>query len=46
MQLKFEKRRSGAMYRGQVNIFHGRPDGMGLKIFNQNSLYEGFFENG
>ena len=45
-QQEFMQRKSGAQYRGQVAIHNGRPDGMGLKIFNSTSIYEGFFENG
>jgi hypothetical protein len=46
MQADFQTRRSGAIYRGQCKIINGRPDGIGLKIFNGSSLYEGFFDNG
>ena len=42
----FEKRRSGAIYRGNVLTTNNRPDGPGIKIFNGNSLFEGFFSDG
>jgi len=42
---KFETRRSGNMFRGQVNA-QGRPDGTGFKLFPNGSVYEGFFEDG
>ena len=40
---KFVQRKSGAMYKGQAHIMTGRPDGMGIKIFKGQSLYEGWF---
>ena len=46
-QMYFEKRKSGAQYRGQVIAANARPDGKGFKVFKgQNSIYEGWFENG
>lgn len=46
-QVQFEKRKSGAQYRGEVLITNGRPDGKGFKVFKGGkSIYEGWFENG
>ena len=42
----FAKRRSGAMYRGEVLAANGRPDGKGFKVFNGASVYEGTFHEG
>jgi hypothetical protein len=39
---KFEIRKSGNQYRGQVNM-GGKPDGKGFKVFPNGSVYEGFF---
>ena len=46
MQEKFDKRKSGAMYRGEFNSITGKPDGRGFKIFPNGSVYEGFFAEG
>ena len=46
LKTDFETRRSGASYRGQVNIENFRPDGMGFKVYPNNSMFEGFFEEG
>lgn len=46
LQVHFEKRRSGANYRGEVSTSSGRPDGMGFKVFHKRSVYEGYFKNG
>ena len=46
LQVHFEPRRSGALYRGEVNLEKNRPDGKGFKIFNKRSTYEGYFKNG
>jgi|TARA_B110000285_G_C15022603_1_gene562397 hypothetical protein len=45
-QEDFEKRRSGASYRGDVLSVNRRPDGKGFKVFGGNSLYEGTFHEG
>jgi hypothetical protein len=45
-QEHFEKRRSGAMYRGDVLSANRRPDGKGFKVFNGSSVYEGTFHDG
>lgn len=36
-------RKSGAQYRGSVDVFTHRPDGRGIKIFDKKSMYEGYF---
>lgn len=46
LKTEFETRKSGAQYRGQVNIENFRPDGMGFKVYPNNSMFEGFFEEG
>ena len=46
MFLDFDLRKSGAMFRGQKNINSGKPSGYGFKIYQNNSLYEGSFEEG
>ena len=33
-QYEFIKRKSGAMYRGEVLSHNNRPDGKGFKVFN------------
>lgn len=45
-QYDFIKRKSGAMYRGEVLQHNNRPDGKGFKVFDGQSLYEGFFVDG
>lgn len=45
-QLYWESRKSGAQYRGDINIDTKRPDGKGFKVFQGKSLYEGFFKDG
>lgn len=45
MQDKFESRRSGNNYRGQING-NNRPDGKGFKVFPNGSIYEGYFADG
>lgn len=45
MQKVFTQRKSGAQFRGQLNG-GDKPDGMGFKVFPNNSLYEGNFEDG
>ena len=44
MSMNFDKRRSGAMYRGEYSSQTDKPDGRGFKIFPNGSVYEGFFE--
>lgn len=46
MKQEFEYRRSGAKYRGQLNINTMRPDGVGFKTYPNGALFEGFFEEG
>merc|ERR1711998_341369 len=46
MQEYFEARKSGAMYKGELNGETRRPHGVGIKIFNKTSLYEGYFKDG
>lgn len=46
MKDKFEIRRSGANYRGEFGAETGKPDGVGLKIYPNGSIYEGFFSDG
>lgn len=43
---KFDTRRSGNMFRGEIGSTTGKPDGKGMKIFPNGSIYEGFFSNG
>jgi len=45
-QEEFVQRRSGAMYRGDVLQENERPDGMGFKVHDGKSLYEGYFFDG
>jgi hypothetical protein len=42
----YEKRKSGALYKGDLNTTNKRPDGRGIKIHNKSSLYEGYFIDG
>ena len=46
LRTDFDQRRSGALYRGQVNDSTQRPDGMGFKIYPNNAIFEGFFCDG
>jgi len=46
MQTEWEERKSGAMYRGEVASLNDKPDGRGIKVFQSDSVYEGFFQNG
>lgn len=46
MKMEFEERRSGALFRGQVNIETFKPDGMGFKVYPNDAIFEGFFEEG
>lgn len=43
---KFEQRRSGAMFRGEISNVTGKPEGRGIKIFPNGSIYEGNFSEG
>jgi len=43
---KFDKRKSGAMFRGEVNSATGKPDGKGIKVYPNGSIYEGYFNEG
>lgn len=42
----FEERRSGTKYRGQVSENSMKPDGYGIKIYSNGSIYEGAFDEG
>lgn len=46
MTLEFDKRKSGAAYRGQVHVDTLRPDGFGIKIYPKSSVFEGRFSDG
>lgn len=46
LKMDFEDRRSGAKYRGQINLETFKPDGMGFKIYPNDSVFEGFYEEG
>lgn len=46
MSKEFNFRKSGARYRGQVHIESTKPDGVGFKIYANNSIFEGFFSEG
>ena len=46
MKDDFEGRRSGARYRGQVSSQSLKPDGIGFKVYPNNAMFEGFFEEG
>lgn len=46
MQKELKERKSGAIYRGEIFIATGKPDGRGFKVFNGQSLYEGWFDGG
>ena len=46
LQDYWDTRRSGAQFRGEVMSESKRPHGMGIKVFNKNSLYEGYFKDG
>ena len=46
MKLDFDARKSGALYKGQISIASGKPDGYGFKIYPNNSMYEGSFDEG
>jgi hypothetical protein len=46
LEMDWIKRRSGAEFRGEMNQETKRPDGMGIKIFDGTSLYEGYYKDG
>lgn len=46
MIAKFDKRKTGTLFRGEINTISGKPDGRGIKIFSNGSLYEGYFADG
>lgn len=46
LQERFDKRRSGAVYRGEVNTQTNKPEGRGIKIFPNGSVFEGYFTEG
>ena len=46
LRLDFDERKSGALYRGQMNEASGKPDGFGFKVYPNNSVFEGFFVEG
>lgn len=46
LDMTWQKRRSGAEFRGEINQDSKRPDGMGIKIYGGTSMYEGFFVDG
>jgi hypothetical protein len=43
---KFDKRKSGTQFRGEISSITGKPDGKGIKIFPNGSIYEGYFADG
>lgn len=43
---RFDTRKSGNMYRGEIGSQSGRPDGIGFKVFPNGSVYEGHFSDG
>jgi hypothetical protein len=46
MQDRFDMRRSGAMFRGEISQNTGKPEGRGIKIFPNGSVFEGNFQDG
>ena len=46
MNERFDKRRSGAIYRGEVSQLTVKPEGKGIKIDPNGSVFEGFFTEG
>lgn len=46
LRMDFETRKSGASYRGQISLDSAKPDGMGIKIYPNNSVFEGTFNEG
>jgi hypothetical protein len=43
---KFDKRKTGTLFRGEISGVTGKPDGKGIKIFGNGSIYEGYFADG
>ena len=46
LKMDFEPRRSGAMFRGQISMDTLKPDGVGFKVYPNNAIFEGFYEEG
>ena len=46
LRLDFDTRKSGALYRGQLNELTSKPDGYGFKIYPNNAVFEGSFAEG
>ena len=46
LRLDFDYRKSGAQYRGQSDMESGKPDGIGFKLYPNNSMFEGYFDGG
>jgi hypothetical protein len=46
MRLDFDVRKSGALYKGQVNDMTQKPDGTGFKVYPNGSIFEGYFCEG
>ena len=46
LRLDWDYRKSGAQFRGQIDLDSGKPDGIGFKVYPNNSIFEGFFSNG
>lgn len=44
--MEFDSRKSGAIYRGQINLESTKADGIGIKIFPNCSIFEGQFCDG
>jgi len=34
------------LFRGEINNISGKPDGRGIKIFANGSIFEGYFADG
>ena len=46
MMEKFDKRKSGAVFKGEISQASLKPEGKGIKIFPNGSIYEGYFSEG
>ena len=46
LRLDFDRRKSGALFRGQASNLTNKPDGVGFKVYPNNSVFEGYFEDG
>jgi len=46
LSMKFDQRKTGTLFRGEINNISGKPDGRGIKIFQNGSIYEGYFADG